>query len=299
MPSNSSPTDLAIKSHRLLFEVRIRHHYFLDAGVSRFNDPDAGPAVQALRPRYDVQQFWRIEPSAFTRQQLAKYQLLFQRTREGFRVLAVVDERPISPEEAPDKLASIWVAEPAHDEEPTRYRLLEPHQLPTFTFLIQQTDPDFWLYTPIIDSTAFPPAEAPTADSAFMLYASDFDAETSIPAVEPGKLCESMPFKRRSFLQSDAAGLLEISSPLLTGERYLQNLTLSLRLPNRATSWVYRGSQAAYYGYTFTDKQFPLTRYGIVDLSDYDPLSVPNPSVSTTVLTVDENENKQYVSYIY
>jgi hypothetical protein len=268
-----TPTEKFLTGYKTLFEVQLLHRYFLNVGLTEFDQVPNDPAVQAARQAYDVSQWLRIEPSAATQELLRNQRLLFRPTAEGFRVLVAVKLNPAT-------------------QLPVPFIALPPSL--NFTFLAHQADPDFFLYTEgtAEQVTALMPSEAApggqvaifsNTGTALVQGAETFDAR-----IEPWVVATPRPFAVVDIAHRTGTprSLLDMTgSPLARRFQYV--------MPNRRTHWEYQGSRTAYQKQRFGP--YPLVRYGRIDLTGVLPFAVANPTPATT----EARPDGIYYSLIY
>jgi hypothetical protein len=271
------PAEIFTTGYKALFQVRIQHRYFLDYWTTGFDydqrerplDPLVAQGLKTAQRAYDVQQFWRLEPSSATRELLRNQRLLFKRTAEGFCVLTPLRNEAEEP------------AVPLPQEA-------------DFVFLAYLTDGAFPLYTDL--EPKWLEALNPTADqprgSTLLLFNLSVDSLSLTDTLgniedwtgdEPGG---------RPFAQLCIRHRQDSELDLLQG-KYPWEQNYSLVLNNRRTTWEYQGKRLRLETEEGTLDQFPLVRYGSVPLRAAKP-DLPHPTAANTIY-----RDKEFVSVIY
>lgn len=270
MPS-SSP-EIFRTGYQTLFEVHILHRYFLNVGLTEFDQAPNDAAVQAVRQAYNVSQFLRIEPSPATRELLRNQRLLFRPTPEGFCVLAAT---------APDPAT----------EAPVMAIALPPAA--NFTFLAYAADPTFSLYTdaPAGYFASMLPSAANPGGQVDRFYNEGGGIQQGHEILkalaQPWPVGSLRPFAVVDIAHRDnsAQALVESDAP--------SGIMFQYVLPNRHTRWEYQGPQVAYQGHQLGE--FPLVLHGRIAPASSLPFAVANPTAATTIARPDGH----YYSLIY
>ncbi|UJP63794.1 hypothetical protein [Mongoliitalea daihaiensis] len=267
-------------TYRPLIEITILHDYFLDRGLSRFEEVEAEIQAQRLS-NYHWNHFLSLVPSKATSELLANHRLLFRSSRDRWTLIGQLynDRTPLISLSSQDVLQ----------------------------FFLVVKDPDFLQYTALDLNT-----------SRMLLLANHppFDHIPSLPAVNEGILESNFLISKeqlaRNFigemiLPTSCIGLLSIAvdpydpsyEGILAGDgTYRLPLSWTIRFPNRQTFWRYIFQS----GEVLTTSQpLPMTKNGFIHMTDdyiddvesFD-IQFPNPSSPSILL-----ENSNAISQIF
>ena len=239
-----------------LFEVHLLHRYFLNVGLTEFDQDPTAPAVQAARRAYDVRQYLRLEPSPATRELLRNQRLLFRPTPEGFVVLMAT---------------TLFYNSFGQQEVPQV-------PLPTaadFVFLVHLTDPAFYLYSILPYSTRLLQQSGQVLTFRNAGPGLVQGAETLRTSLQPWPVNATHPFALLSIAHRAGA-----AQNLLGAAGGPENRQFQYVLRNQITTWEYQGPQADYRGHQLGT--LPLVRYGRIAPTRPLPFAVAAPTVATT-----------------
>ncbi|MDB5269718.1 MAG: hypothetical protein JWP58_2758 [Hymenobacter sp.] len=254
----TSAPEIFRTGYQTLFEVHILHRYFLNVGLTDFEQAPNDPAVKAVRQAYDVRQFLRIEPSPATQELLRNQRLLFRPTAEGFCVLmaTATADTPLGPVPMPA------VPFPSAAD---------------FTFFAHLTDPAFFLYSALTYSSS-----AVLRDGQVLTFRNlgpglVQGAEALRINLLPWPAGTAHPFAL--FTIGHRAGA---SQDLLSATGAPEGRQFQYVLRNQTTVWEYQGPQVEYRGQQLGT--FPLALHGRIAPAYPLPFAVAAPTVATTIV---------------
>ncbi|WP_147676402.1 hypothetical protein [Algibacter pacificus] len=83
-------------TYKPLCTLNFYHHYFLDDGVTPFDDANAPNLKQEQLEKYNIQDFARIQPTEQTKKILANQKIIFKQNNTGFSLLIQAEETNIA-----------------------------------------------------------------------------------------------------------------------------------------------------------------------------------------------------------
>ncbi len=265
-----------INTYRKVFEVNIYHQYFLDDGITVFDDTTSLKEEQLLK--YDISSFIKISPSEETKKLFAGHKAVFKQTESGFKIFIKAEETAPSSGIYKPKLS------------------LEQNE--AFTFIINITDSLFENYSVIAPVPVIPyffsNKKPPTEGGGFQYI--DLETTTSpISSFTVGQttyngISESFTEKEKMQLfgvislemEGDDTTLFDGNTRnILTpsGELLNSPKTFKIQIKNRSTIWNYRDAIDSSLIHTSDPTELPLVKNGIVGYS-FDsierPSAIPN-----------------------
>lgn len=267
-------------TYRPILELRILHDYFLDRGLSRFDDVDAEIQAQRIR-NYHWNDFLSIVPSKATAELLTNHRLLLRSTEDRWQMIGQLSD----------------------DRSP----LISLSSDDVLQFFLVLNDPDFLQYT-ALDIHA----------NRLLLLANHppVDYLPTLPAINEGMLNASYlvsreqlerNFQEKMTLPTSCIGLLSIAaSPydptyegiLAADGTYLPAPSWTIRFPNRQTFWryIFRSGEVL-----TTSQRLPMTKNGFIPITDdyiedVESFEIQFPNPSSPRITL---ENSNAISEIF
>ncbi|MGY6521129.1 MAG: hypothetical protein ACXIUD_05330 [Mongoliitalea sp.] len=267
-------------TYRPILELRILHDYFLDRGLSRFEDVDEEIQAQRIR-KYHWNDFLSIVPSKATTELLTNHRLLSRSTEDRWQLIGQLsdDRRPLISLSSEDVLQ----------------------------FFLVLNDPDFLQYTAL---------ELHADQLLFLANHPPVDYMPTLPAINQGILNSSFVvskeqlirnFQEEMLLPTSCIGLLSIAvSPfdstyegiLAADGTYLPAPSWTIRFPNRQSFWryIFRSGEVL-----TTSQRLPMTKNGFIPITDeyiddVESFEIQFPNPASPRITL---ENSNAISEIF
>lgn len=254
-------------TYRTLFELKFRHHYFLDEGEDEFNEALTENWMTTNLNLFNIREFMQITPTAVTVQML-------KNLRGRYAV-------------GKDNVSVAIRTENGDEDKP----FISFDNTQFFDFLVELRDPYFENYTDItIDRTKLVMLsnKVPAASTEETAVATDFSTFTEFgttstainvyfgDTIDPQELVGKFALIR-IYMTGDA-GQIDLTDG---GDEFNPTLpVVTLEFDNRETRWRYINSKDGSIVFTTTEK--PLTKFGYIKITD-SGIDYPNPNANLII----------------
>lgn len=290
--------------YKMLFDIRILHHFFLDEGSDVYQESGGGVPLQSRfdhnRLTHNLPDFLRIVPTRRTQQVMKNHKVVFQQYDDGIR--ASMKRKPsIEPHQPFIEFGSDFMLD-------FTIEIVDPYFV-NYTD-IEWSHGDDLIYLSNADPTPYTPASEkhPPAVPVNFTRLSLYDTATPgasfninlLDKVEEDELLNKFGFIR-IYLFGDAGTMgnpdeISLAEP---GDSTIFNTTtpeLDLYLPNRETKWRYFADNGATTVYTSGYQ--PLTKNGYIKTPPGNGNQTKYPNPDGKLVTYD-SVNDIYYSDVF
>lgn len=274
-------------TYRVLFNLNIYHHYFLDNGSTVF-DSNLGLKEKQL-DNYNFEDFCQLIPSEETQEIFKGNKIVFKTLPAGFTIYAKAEET------APNS--------------GTYKPFVNLSQTTVFNFLIYVKDSLFENYSTVNSKPSIPyffSNTKPVSEGVSFKY---IDLEATTLPVENFTINQTSYSEiSKSLSEKEKIGLFSIISLQMSGDdtipfdgraRNILNVNgtipaspkiLKIQIKNRKTIWNYRSAVNSSLLHSTTPTKLPLTKNGIIGYS-FDGQERPSASPSRLIFEKDGGGN--------